>query len=369
MLTIRGAILFGTAVALLTAGFVTIDGILITLGGCGLLVVVWALFLSRRNLRRLALTLRAPTRLYAHTPFDLRILLHNRRRLLDAFHVEVDLQLAQQAALHADASWTAAGSHAVVKVRGSIPKRGAERTHPFTLRSTFPLGLVQATASGAASHEILVYPRPLTPREFFTQGALHDASVVPGTQAGNAPGEPRGIRPWQPGDPAKHIHWPASARSLSRHRGLRIRENDPPGFHPQRCVVVFHSYGSAGELIRGDRFERALSLVCGTLHHLRTNGVPATLLADFLAWEPRPVHSRGAFAEVLAALARAERANDTEAHNVTAVLEEVSPGDSLILLSDMPPESWQAQVPARPALIVDIRQHKRPYTPLRTQER
>lgn len=361
-MTPKAAILIGTSLALVTAGFVQVDGILITLGAAGLLFLAGAFLLGRLNLRRLGLHLRAPSRLYADTPFDLRLTLVNKRGFLDAFAVEISLFLCRQATVTATAPWTSTRS--VVRLSGSIPGRGSELHHGFTLQSSFPLDLFRHRASGQVAHEILVYPRPLVPREFFTHGALHDSSLLPGLTPGNAPGEPRGIRPWQPGDAAKHIHWPASARAMSRRRGLRIRENDPPGFHPQHCTLLFHSYGTSGELIRADRFERALSLVCGSLRYLRDHGVPTTLVADFLDWEPLPVTSPGGMSNALVALARAKRANGTEAHDLAAALEDVPAGHSLLVLSDMPADSWQPLLPARPLLPVDIRQFRYGQRPL-----
>ena len=368
MLTIRGSVLLAGSIVLLTVGMVMVDGVLTALGLSGLLVLGGALILSRRNLKRLEVRLRAPTRVYAETAFDLQLALANERPVLDAFRVHLELELAKRARLQSEARWTACRSTSTVRLRGSIPRRGAVADHDFTLRSSFPLDLVQATTSGSTKHEILVYPRPITPREFFTHGALHDSSLLPGMTSGNAPGEPRGIRPWQPGDPAKLIHWPASARSLSRRQGLRIRDNDPPGFHPQSCTILFHSYGTTGELIREDRFERALSLTCGALHYLRQHGIPTILVADFLEWKPLAGQSRGGFAETLAGLARARRAKDTEAHNLQAALEAVPAQHSLILISDMPPHAWESALPDRPALVVDIRQHRRAPVPLQTSQ-
>jgi uncharacterized protein (DUF58 family) len=353
--TPQAAILIGTSLALITAGLVRIDGVLITLGVSGLHLLIGAFLLGRRNLRRLALTLRAPARLYADTPFDLRVTLHNNRTLLDAFHIDIALHLSQQAHIDTTAPWTSSSS--TVKLTGSIPGRGSVIEHPFTLRSTFPLDLFRHEASGTASHEILIYPRPLLPKEFFTHGALHDSSLLPGVTPGSAPGEPRGIRPWQPGDPAKHIHWPASARSMSRLRGLRIRENDPPGFHPQHCTLLFHSFGTSGELIRADRFERALSLACGSLRYLRDHGIPTTLLADFLHWEPLPVTTRAGMANALVALTRAQRHAGTEAHDLLHAIDKVPPEHSLLLLSDMPTSSWSDILPNRPAIPINITQH------------
>ncbi|MDE0594128.1 MAG: DUF58 domain-containing protein [Roseibacillus sp.] len=358
MLTPRGAILLGASLALIVLGFVRLDGVLITLGCSGYLLLAGCLVLSRFNLNRLAISLRSPTRLYANAPFDLRVIINDRRSFLDAFGIKINLSLADQVDIQTYAPWTVAHSASEVRLRGSIPGRSALAEHPYTLNSVTPLGLFHVKASGTVEHEILVFPRPLTPRELFTQGALHDASLLPGTTPGSAPGELRGIRPWQPGDPAKRIHWPASARSLSRRRGLRIRENDPPGFYPQHCTVLFHSYGMSGELIRADRFERALSLTCGTLRYLREHGIPTTFLADFNEWSPLTVSSRHTFGKLLISLTRAHRRNDTEAHDLDPVIERIPKEQSLIVLSDMPPNAWVDALPSRPAVVVDVRQHR-----------
>ncbi len=358
MLTPRGAILLGASLALVTLGLVRIDGVLITLGSSGVILLIGAFLLSRWNLRRLVVNLRAPARVFADTPFNLRITLDNRRALLDAFGLKIDLKLSGQADIHTYAPWTAASSTSEIRLRGSIPGRSALEEHPYTLESVTPLGLFHVKASGVARHEILVFPRPLTPKELSTHGALHDASLLPGTSPGQSPGEPRGVRPWQPGDPAKHIHWPASARSLSRRRGLRIRENDPPGFYPRHCTVLFHSFGMSGELIRADRFEWALSLTCGTLRYLREHGIPTTFLADFNEWSSLTLTSRHSFPDLLVVLARATRRNDTEAHNLLPVIDRIPVDHSLILISDMPPQAWEPALPRRPALVIDVRQHR-----------
>jgi uncharacterized protein (DUF58 family) len=339
-------------------GTLRVDGVLIALGSSGIILLLGALGLGRWNLRRLSVALRAPARVYADAPFDLRVILHNQRSLLDAFAVRVDLKLSNQVDVRTYAPWTAASSRSEARLRGSMPGRSSILNHTYQLESLTPLGLFQVRASGATRHEILVFPRPLTPRELFTQGSLHDASLLPGTTPGHAPGEPRGIRPWQPGDPAKLVHWPASARSLSRRRGLRIRENDPPGFYPRHCTVLFHSFGTSGELIRSDRFEWALSLTCGTIRYLRDHGIPTTFLADFNDWKPLTVVSRPGFANLLVSLARARRRNDTEAHNLLPVIDRIPEDHSVVMLSDMPPDAWEPSLPKRPILAVDVRQHR-----------
>ena len=124
----------------------------------------------------------------------------------------------------------------------------------------------------------------------------------------------------------------------------------------------------SGELIRSDRFEWALSLTCGTLRYLRDHGIPTTFLADFNEWNPLTVSSRSGFANLLVSLARAERRNDTEAHNLLPVIESVPEEHSIVILSDMPPDAWEPTLPRRPALVVDVRQHKYGAKKLQTAE-
>ena len=89
MLTPRGAILLGASLALAVLGFFRVDGILITLGASGSLLLAGSWVLVRKNLKSLSLSLRAPTRVYADHSFDLRVLLHNHRGLLDAFNIKI----------------------------------------------------------------------------------------------------------------------------------------------------------------------------------------------------------------------------------------------------------------------------------------
>ena len=123
MLTRRGAILLGASLALITLGGVRADGILITLGLSGSLLLAGAWLVLRQNLGSLALSLRAPTRVYADHPFDLRILLHNERRVLDAFQIKIAVRLAGQVEIRAFAPWTAANSASELHLRGTIPGR------------------------------------------------------------------------------------------------------------------------------------------------------------------------------------------------------------------------------------------------------
>ncbi|MEN8694111.1 MAG: DUF58 domain-containing protein, partial [Akkermansiaceae bacterium] len=262
-LTPRGAALLGGGLALTVAGLVMIDGAMMAIGVGGLITLVFTLILGRWNLAKLEGEIEAPERVFADQQFDFRLHLKNGRELFDAHGIEMRLFLSEKADIHSHAKWTAARSTSTVKLNGSIPTRGALINHGFILTSVFPLGLLKHKKTTSIQKEILVFPKALLPKEFFATGEFDDAWLGDGLQSGDAPGEPRGLRPLRPGDPAKNIHWPATMRAIARGRLPRVRENDPPGLRPRRATVIFHSFATDGTLIRTDYFERALSLLCG----------------------------------------------------------------------------------------------------------
>ena len=360
----RGAALAGGSVALITGGLWVADGFLIVLGLCGLILLIMAFIMAILSLQNMAVSLHAPTRVTVGIPFQLELTLHNHRKLLDSFHTEIILQLLGRsgdknggAHIEVSAPWVASGSAARIQLPVILRSRGHVDIHPGRLTSTFPLGLFRLHKQIEVRRDLTVTPRCITPVELNCDGSMHDALPRSGSAAGHTFGEPRGIRPWQAGDSAKHIHWPASARSLALGHTLRVREYDPPGFHPDHCHIVFHSYATGGEMLREDRFERALSLLAGSLSEMQSGGIPCILTADFDHWESVPCTSRAQLADCLCQLARVKRARGTEAHDLETVLRGVSSDHTLMIISDMAPDSWLHLLTKHPqTLVIDIRQ-------------
>lgn len=359
-LTPRGAALLGGALALLIIGLVFIDGIIIALGVSGLMVLITAAVIGRANLRRLEVEMTAPSCAFAGAVFPLTLTLRNRRWLLDAFGIELEVHLPGETKLVSYARWIPAGSATDLRLRSSIPQRGASSDHFCILKSLAPMGLFRVSAAFRSRHGFLVYPRPIMPMEMQQAGNLHEARPVSGASPGDSPGTPRGVRPYQSGDSAKRIHWPASARSLVRGQSIMTRESDPPGAFPRAATVIFHSFGSDGQLIRVDRYERALSLAVGTLRHLHALGLPATFIADFNAWQEVPAATRSQLAFCNTLLALAIRPQATEAHELQAAILRASSDHALIIISDIPPGNWKASLPptAFPPILLHIRQHR-----------
>ena len=343
--SIRGAVLGGAGVILLSVGIWRIDGVMAALGlaGCCLVAVAWSL--GRLNLRDLDVSLDGPASVPTGVIFGAILSLRNQRGFWDAFGIELELELPGKARVGGLARWVAARAATDLELRVAVPIRAYATTHPVRLFSEFPLGLFEFRRVLPLAHSLVVFPRPIVPPGLRAMGVLMDASPVDGASAGEAAGEPRGLRPWQPGDSPRRIDWRTSIRSWARGAGMIVREADPPGFHPRRCVVIFHSYGADGSLIRPDRFEQALSLAAGTLRHLHNLGIPVRLLADFDGWIDHPAATRAQLASCQTVLAKAIRAKGTEAHDLQAAASHAHDDEVVIAFSDMPLSAWRWAMP------------------------
>jgi uncharacterized protein (DUF58 family) len=318
-----------------------VDGVLASMGVAVACLLVVSRILAKIYPSQIVATLDCPEKVQAGVIFPLTLTLNNHRRWLDAFGLRADFHLAGHTRMSGSAAWVAAGSAADFEMRAAVPSRCRPENHRLRVISDFPFGLFEAVTVLEVRHPLWVLPRPIVPRELPFRGAVLDASDSLGRATGESPGEPRGLRPWRHGDSPRRMIWSATLRSLARGGGLVVRESDPPGLRPLRCVVVFHSFGTDGGLIRPDCFERAISLTAGTLVHLQSQGISARLIADFDDWKSHVCQSRMQLDACMEVLTRARRVAGTEAHDLQNALAEIDPDDGLIVISDMPPPAWR----------------------------
>lgn len=356
--TLRGAFLIGASFLMVVLGIFLINGPLFTFGLGGFLLSGLAVLWGKRNLSHLQIHLQAPPQVFAGAAFDLHLSIENQRRFLDAFDLKILLTLADSTEITAHSPWTASRSSSTLKTRTSVTRRGAYHSHLLSLQSSFPLGLFSFTRPFPIPHDMLVFPKPLTPREFSQAEESQETWTGLGHQVGDPPGELRSLRPFRPGDRPKHWHWPATLRSFARGRSPRVREFEPPSSRPASATLIFHSFGTDHTLIRTDLFERALSLTVGTLRHLRSLGIKPELLADFFDWNPLPASRADDWNKLLVRLAHAQRAHSTEAHDLQSLVSSFPKKQALIVLSDMPPASWSHLIDPKNVLIIDIQQHR-----------
>lgn len=135
--------------------------------------------------------------------------------------------------------------HRHVEVSGTPLRRGVIEEIIVEVGSSAPFGLLWWCRDVR-----LTLPSPLhvAPRiveadtvEQRRPGAEGESEIrVP-----SALGEPRGVRPYQPGDPRRSVHWPATAHAGA----LMVRESERPIDEPHVIDVILPDDTDAGDAI------------------------------------------------------------------------------------------------------------------------
>jgi uncharacterized protein (DUF58 family) len=178
---------------------------------------------GKRNLAAVTVILEPPPEVYAGVKFPLAVVLHNERRRLPAFLLQVATDGGTALFPFVPARATVRGH-----VDCTLPERGPHRLAPAVVSSVFPFNFFVRRKRARGGRELIVFPRP-------RRSGL--ASVPPGANArrGEAEtgrtgdgGDIISLRAYLAGDPLKHIDWKASARTGS----LKTREHEAAAAPP-----------------------------------------------------------------------------------------------------------------------------------------
>ncbi|MBX2796306.1 MAG: DUF58 domain-containing protein [Myxococcales bacterium] len=253
---------------------VTRDGWLVLAGATGLAVVAWlsannllylvaspvwaALLVSvplgASNLAGLSVRRVLPAELYAGRDSPGRLLVRCPGRRFAALDLVVTDE-GTGAVGHIQR--IGARTWGEVSVRWRFGQRGAARLSAVWVRSTFPFGLMEHRRRLALAADLLVYPRPhpsvLTPRASWEAGSEDDH------RSGGA-GDFLELRPYQPGDSIKRVHWPTTARLGQLLVVERAAERAP-------AVEVVVAHAASGAV-----WERELSRACGEIQRALAQG-------------------------------------------------------------------------------------------------
>jgi uncharacterized protein (DUF58 family) len=202
-----GGIALAGGLALLAVGLVSGNNLVYLVAAPIWSALVLSVPLGWWNLRHVEVRRILPAELYAGREAVGTLLVRNGRRRMAACALELS-----------DEGTGAAGSAARVEVGGVAPvaarwrfgDRGPVRLTAVTVRSRWPFGLTEHALRLPLPAALVVYPRPLPatvpPRSWSGDGAEEQA-------VGHGPGELLGLRPYQPGDPPRIVHWATTART------------------------------------------------------------------------------------------------------------------------------------------------------------
>lgn len=236
----------------------------------GMLVV--ANVLAEWNLRGLSVERRFPAEVFAGIPATGSFVLKNPRGTGTAYAIELSERGSVQGATTIDICSPA--STAEMPVDWVFPLRGDNTLLAIRVASSFPFGLVRRWRDLPVPATLLAYPapsgRPPTP--------LSDGDGDEPTSRSRPAdlGDFAGLRPYQPGDPLRRVHWPSSARCAEP----MVVTRSAAGTESLVLQVAPHLTGTARE--------EAIRRVVGSAEVHFARGDAVGLSADNHELEPRP---------------------------------------------------------------------------------
>jgi uncharacterized protein (DUF58 family) len=162
------------------------------------------------------------------------------------------------------------GEETALATGWTVGDRGVAELTGLQITSRWPFGWFERTVDQPLPAEIVVYPRPLGGGTRIGHGLPGDADTDdprPGD------GDFAGLRPYQPGDSLRLIHWPTSARVGEPVIVTRS------GAGSERCVVNVDA--------SAEQFEREVSRACGEVLRGFQRGAAVGLIAPSGSYEAR----------------------------------------------------------------------------------
>jgi len=265
------ALTFGVGFAALNTG----NNLLYLVLALMLAFLVLSGVLSESALRGIRVERRLPDEWFAGRPARVALRIHNAQRRAAAFAVVVedrvaDAKVGDRASGRCVALRIAPGGSEVRSYAYAPERRGPLAFQGFVVSTRFPFGLFSKSRVLEAEAEALVYPavvRIATPEE---DGAHDGGGERPHPRDG-AGDVADGLRDRQDGDPARRIHWRASARA--RRLLVRRRAGDEDALLEVRLELssvgdAFERRVSraASEALAGLESGRRVALSAGSTH-------------------------------------------------------------------------------------------------------
>lgn len=208
--------------AMIAAVIQNVNLLVLVAGGLASLVFLqWRL--CSRSLHRLKFSRRLPSRIEARRPFEVELIIHNPKKLLGAWWVNVlertmpqsrSANLADGGSLNVLFERILPRASAVQRYDCTCPRRGRYRFLRPTLSTRFPLALLRAFRVLPTEEQYVVVP-PVGQMRIGWQSllripksGLHEHQQI----ATGGDGEFFGLRQYRSGDSRRLIHWRSSAK-------------------------------------------------------------------------------------------------------------------------------------------------------------
>lgn len=206
-----GWIFTGGALVLGVSAIGTGNNLLFLLLGAMLGFITLSGWLSEQMIRDLDVRRRPPRGAVAGMPSRLTYELHNRKRRLPSFALEVGEEgmpgRGWLAFLHP-------GEAGVARAEATWHRRGVYPLEMMVLSTQFPFGLFRKERDLETPGEVVVWPRHDRPvREPRPSGERARRAGESYAGAAGARGEYRGLRPYRAGDDPRDVHWKTTARA------------------------------------------------------------------------------------------------------------------------------------------------------------
>lgn len=213
-------ITFGVGLAAINTG----NNLLYLLLGVLLALILVSGIMSELALRSLNVRRRLPTRAQVGRPHLVEIEVHNKKKRLPSYAIEVeDIRANQPADKRCFFLKVSPQSTQVAAYRRTPQRRGREAHVAFRVATRFPFGLFEKSRQIDVPGELIIYPAVhsvrLPPPRARTMGAGAKAASRGGSD------EFLGLRPFRTGDDARQIYWRKSAAA----NALVLREHASEG--------------------------------------------------------------------------------------------------------------------------------------------
>jgi uncharacterized protein (DUF58 family) len=294
-----GKFFCGGSLLLGVSAIATGNNLLFLLLGAMLGFITLSGWLSEQMVRRVQVRRRTPRGATAGHPARIAYELHNPRKRMPCFAVEVQEEGWDERA------WVptiAPGETATGRAEITWPARGVYPLGLLVLGTSFPFGLFRKERDLEVPGEAVVWPRHDLPvREPRPSGERVRRAGESFAGAAGARGEYRGLRPYRPGDDPRDVHWRTTARAgqpvvreYERDRShalwLCLELRAPEGEAAETAAEIAGSLAHAA-MMRGEPFglvtgDVTVSPGTGTVQLERV--LDALARARFRADAPRP---------------------------------------------------------------------------------